>query len=108
MAGNSTIADMWQEYCDGFVEQSAYFKEPQNYTAVGKGDINTYKLFLERFYSLLSEGGCMGIVVPSGIYTDQGCQPLRQLLCLWSRGNRRWHKPSTKPTRAAGNSQPFS
>jgi hypothetical protein len=85
VAGNSTIADMWQEYCDGFVEQSAYFKEPQNYTAVGKGDINTYKLFLERFYSLLSEGGCMGIVVPSGIYTDQGCQPLRQLFFGLSR-----------------------
>jgi len=79
MADNPTIAEKLNQYCQGFAEQSAYFKEPLSYSALGKGDINTFKLFLEQFFTLLNEGGRMGIVVPSGIYTDQGCQPLREL-----------------------------
>ena len=79
MADNPAIAEKWEEYCDGFTEQSTYFKEPVSYSALGKGDINTFKLFLEQFFTVLKDGGRMGIVVPSGLYTDQGCQPLRQL-----------------------------
>ena len=78
MADNTAIAEKWGEYCDEFAEQSAYFKEPLSYSALGKGDINTFKLFLEQFFTVLNDGGSMGIVVPSGIYTDQGCQPLRE------------------------------
>ena len=78
MDENPTIAKKWHEYCDGFAKQSSYFKEPLSYNALGKGDINTYKLFLEQFFIILNEGGRMGIVVPSGIYTDQGCQQLRK------------------------------
>jgi hypothetical protein len=79
MADNPAIAEKWEEYCDGLAEQSAYFKEPLSYSALGKGDINTFKLFLEQFFTVLGEGGRMGIVVPRGIDTDQGCQPLREL-----------------------------
>ncbi len=78
MADNPAITEKWQEYCDGFAEQSTYFKEPLSYSALGKGDINTFKLFLEQFFTVLNYDGRMGIVVPSGIYTDQGCQPLRK------------------------------
>ena len=78
-ADNPIIAEKWEQYCNGFSEQSAYFKEPVSYCALGKGDINTFKLFLEQFFTLLHDGGRMGIVVPSGIYTDQGCQPMREL-----------------------------
>lgn len=79
------IAEKWKQYCEGFAEQSAYFKEPLSYNVLGKGDINTFKLFLEQFFTVLSDGGHMGIVVPSGIYTDQGCQPLRELFFSRSR-----------------------
>jgi hypothetical protein len=78
MAENPAIAKKWKQYCDGFTEQSAFFKEPLNYSALGKGDINTFKLFLEQFFTILNDKGRMGIVVPSGLYTDQGCQPLRE------------------------------
>jgi hypothetical protein len=78
MADNPAIAEKWEEYCDGFAEQSTYFREPLSYSALGKGDINTFKLFLEQFFTVLGDGGRMGIVVPSGIYTDQGCQLLRE------------------------------
>ena len=85
MADNPAIAERWEEYCNGFAEQSAYFKEPLNYSVLGKGDINTFKLFLEQFFTVLADGGRMGIVVPSGIYTDQGCQPLRERFFKQSR-----------------------
>jgi hypothetical protein len=78
MADNPAIAEKWEDYCDGFAEQSAYFKEPLSYSSLGKGDINTFKLFLEQFFTVLNDGGRIGLVVPSSIYTDQGCQPLRE------------------------------
>jgi hypothetical protein len=78
MDDNTVVAKKWVQYSAGFVEQSAYFKEPLSYSALGKGDINTFKLFLEQFFTVLNEGGRMGIVVPSGLYTDQGCQQLRK------------------------------
>jgi len=78
MVDNPTVVEKWEKYCSGFAEQSAYFKEPLSYSALGKGDINTFKLFLEQFFTVLNTGGHMGIVVPSGVYTDQGCQPLRE------------------------------
>ncbi len=72
------IADSWEDYQAGFKEASSYCKEPEAYTCLQKGKIDLYKVFLERFFTVLNEGGRMGIVVPSGIYTDLGCQPLRE------------------------------
>ena len=79
MEDNEAIREHWEQSCKFFVEQSVYVREPDAYEALGKGDINTFKLFLERFFALLRNHGRMGIVVPSGIYTDQGCQPLREM-----------------------------
>jgi hypothetical protein len=36
----------------------------------GSADLNTYKMFLEAGYTLLREGGRLGLLVPSGIYSD--------------------------------------
>lgn len=79
MAQNPVVRQKWEEYSQAFVEQSAYVREEAAYKALGKGDINTYKLFLEQFFRLLQPQGQMGIVTPSGLYTDQGCLPLRKL-----------------------------
>lgn len=87
MTDNPAIEEKWQDYCQAISEQSTYFKEPLSYSALGKGDINTFKLFLEQFFQVLKNEGRIGIVVPSGLYTDQGCQPLRQLLFDQSRVN---------------------
>ncbi len=43
----------------------------------GSADINTYKMFLELSLALLKQGGRLGLIVPSGIYTDQGAVALR-------------------------------
>ncbi|MBX3356344.1 MAG: hypothetical protein KF724_11680 [Phycisphaeraceae bacterium] len=50
------------------------------------GRIFTYKLFLEHSRSLLREHGRLGLIVPSGLYSDAWSQPLRDLLlarCRW-------------------------
>lgn len=52
----------------------------------GSADLNTYKMFLELTHALLRQSGRMGMIVPSGIYTDKGTTPLRELFlehCDW-------------------------
>ncbi|WP_425913557.1 Eco57I restriction-modification methylase domain-containing protein, partial [Pseudomonas sp. GWSMS-1] len=52
----------------------------------GSADLNTYKLFLELSHALLRGHGRLGMIVPSGIYTDKGTAPLRELFleqCDW-------------------------
>lgn len=52
----------------------------------GSADINTYKLFLEAAHAVLGTGGRLGMIVPSGLYTDKGSTQLRRLFldrCRW-------------------------
>jgi hypothetical protein len=52
----------------------------------GSADLNTYKMFLEQSHALLREGGRLGMIVPSGVYTDKGTTALRELFlghCDW-------------------------
>jgi hypothetical protein len=43
----------------------------------GSADINTYKMFLEAAWSLARSDGQVGMLVPSGIYSDKGASDLR-------------------------------
>lgn len=52
----------------------------------GSADLNTFKLFLEFSHALLRNQGRMGMIVPSGVYTDKGTTDLRELFltqCDW-------------------------
>ncbi len=52
----------------------------------GSADLNTYKMFVEVGQALLRKGGQLGLIVPSGLYTDKGTGDLRRLLllrCRW-------------------------
>ncbi len=52
----------------------------------GSADLNTYKMFVEMGHALLRRGGQIGMVTPSGLYTDKGTGDLRKLLltgCAW-------------------------
>ena len=80
-----------QKYCDylsGFPHVSGYFRGAAQYahqTSVVNGkrvgtDTNLYKLFVEQCVNLLRPGGQAGIVVPAGLYNDQGAKALRELL----------------------------
>ncbi|WP_460193432.1 Eco57I restriction-modification methylase domain-containing protein [Thermosynechococcus sp. FA-CM-4201] len=85
---NPEVAKAWNEYQSQFPHVSAYFRSAEDYInqismVNGKKagtDINLYKLFLERCYHLLRQGGECGIVIPSGIYTDLGTKQLREML----------------------------
>ena len=44
------------------------------------GDLNLYKLFLERMYRLMKPEGYCGVIIPSGFHTDAGTKGLRRLL----------------------------
>ncbi|HBO46119.1 MAG TPA: hypothetical protein DD670_19785 [Planctomycetaceae bacterium] len=39
---------------------------------IGSGKQNAYKLFAEIFWTLLQQGGRLGVILPSGIYSDLG------------------------------------
>lgn len=56
------------------------------YRHQGTGKLYTYKLFLEVAYALLGSAGRLGMLVPSGVYTDKGTSALRRLFlgaCQW-------------------------
>jgi hypothetical protein len=85
---NAAIRDAWLGYLSQFPHQSAYFRSsPQyrNQISIVNGkkagtDINLYKLFLERCFSLLRDGGCCGLITPGSVYNDLGAKQLRELL----------------------------
>lgn len=52
----------------------------------GSADLNSYKLFVEQAHALLKPNGQLGLITPSGLYTDKGAVELRRLLlerCAW-------------------------
>ena len=64
----------------GYADQAYPFRY------LGSADLNTYKMFLEVAHHLLRQEGRLGMLVPSGIYTDQGSTELRRLFldhCHW-------------------------
>ena len=82
---NEDIRKSWEEYVDRIERESFFFRNSGLYPHQYKGDINLYKLFLERFFWLMKEGGRMSIIVPSGLYTDEGCKELRRMFLENSR-----------------------
>nr|BBH94228.1 hypothetical protein KTA_24270 [Thermogemmatispora argillosa] len=72
----------WLEGLSRYVRQSGLY--PAQRVPIGSrasgGDLNSYKLFVERVYQLLRPGGSCGLVVPASLYTDQSSAGLRRLL----------------------------
>lgn len=69
------LAELWTEHRKK--RKAPHFVHPFAYQ--GSADLNSYKLFLELSYSLLAANGRMGLIVPSGVYTDSGSGDLRVL-----------------------------
>ena len=78
----------WTEYNAHYESLSTLFRDEKNFQfqsaeVMGKqvsGDLDLYKLFTERAYQLLKDGGIIGLVIPSGIYTDLGAKGVRTML----------------------------
>ena len=58
-----------------FRYQTAEVSSPKN--AI---DVNLYKFFLEKYYTLLKKGGVAGIVLPASFLLDLGAKGLRNLI----------------------------
>jgi Alw26I/Eco31I/Esp3I family type II restriction m6 adenine DNA methyltransferase len=80
----------WEKYRLLIQKQAKYFRSNYRYQTgeiqIGSdlrkvsGDINLYKLFLERSFSLLQKDGLSGLIIPSGFHNDAGTQHLRKLI----------------------------
>ena len=85
---DKAVREAWLAYESRFPHMSAYFRSAPEYSfqsAVVGGkktgsDMNLYKLFTERCFSLLRDGGHCGIVTPSSLYKDMGATGLRNML----------------------------
>lgn len=88
LLNNKEIREAWLAYQSRFPHVSLFFRSSPDYVnqisiVGGKKagtDINLYKLFLERSFRLLRQGGHCGILIPSGIYQDLGAKRLREML----------------------------
>ena len=49
---------------------SQFIRTGGRFPLTGKGDVNTYAIFAETFLSLIGPGGRAGLIVPTGIATD--------------------------------------
>lgn len=70
---NQTNPELWEEYRHALhaaESTSRFLRGGGFYPLTGRGDINTYSVFAERMRSLLREGGRAGLIVPTGIATD--------------------------------------
>jgi len=84
---NQRISEKWTEYQEYYERQNIYFNEPATYEFTPKGRNNLFQYFLHRSFDVLNDNGWLSLVVPSGLYTDKGCQPLRELFFKHSRIN---------------------
>jgi hypothetical protein len=80
---NAQLHALWRTRRAGY-ERLADTAEPFRFQ--GSADLNTYKMFLEVAHHLLKPQGRLGMLVPSGVYTDEGSSTLRRLFldrCRW-------------------------
>ncbi len=75
---NSVIRKQWKDYVTRVKNESFFFRTSNFYPHL-LGKLDLYNMFLERFFWVIREGGRMSIIVPSGLYTDEGCKELRRM-----------------------------
>lgn len=64
---------LWQEYQDAIHAADAlskFLRASRRFLLTARGDINTYSVFAETAANLINKNGRVGIVVPTGISTD--------------------------------------
>ena len=69
-------------------EERKFFRAENGYTIQGRGDTDLYKLFCERYASIVRDKGFMGVVLPRVAFLNDG-----------SRGFRRWLFKNCRPGR---------
>jgi len=75
MIGNLSTDDtkLFTEYKKALMDSeklSGFIRHSNKYPLAAVGDINTYPIFAEIFVNMLNDNGYAGIIVPTGIATD--------------------------------------
>lgn len=80
---NATLHTRWR---DARAKSQAFGDPAHSFRHQCSADLNLYKAFLEQAHALLRNGGRLGFIVPSGLYSDHGTGGLRGLFldrCHW-------------------------
>lgn len=80
---NETFHERWRQ---ARMSSRGYTDPAHPFRHQGSADLNLYKLFLEQVHALLRNGGRLGFIIPSGLYSDHGTGGLRRLFldhCRW-------------------------
>ena len=67
---NQYLHDEWRK---ARAKSTGYADTTHPFRHQGSAGLNSYKLFLEVTHALLRPSGRLGFVVPSGLYSDNGC-----------------------------------
>ena len=71
---NEYLHELWH---NRRTKNKGYADKNHPFILQGEGKPYTYKMFLELSLSLLANNGRLGLIVPSGVYTDKGATTLR-------------------------------
>ena len=67
-------------------QSTSGFADPEHpFRLQGSADLNSYKMFAEVFWNLLRPDGRLGVILPTGIYSDFGTKDLRETLLFQGR-----------------------
>jgi hypothetical protein len=73
----SALASAWARQRQ---RRTGYADSSHPFRLIGSGKLNAYKLFYEVSWDLLREEGRIGVILPTGIYSDFGTKDLRETL----------------------------
>lgn len=68
---NATLANEFLDTKHSFDKYNSYIRESSKFPLTSKGDINTYLLFTDICIKLVNKFGHCGLLIPTGIATDE-------------------------------------
>ncbi|WYL93593.1 MAG: DNA methyltransferase [Gloeotrichia echinulata IR180] len=71
---NPELAQAWEDAKHDAEAQGKFIRESGRFPLTAVGDINTYAVFAETTRKLISSEGRVGVIVPTGIATDDTCK----------------------------------
>ncbi len=77
-----TLQRQWAKHRSNRV---GYADPRHSFQLQGSADLNSYKMFTEVFWILLQKDGRLGVILPTGIYSDYGTKDLREILLTHGR-----------------------
>jgi hypothetical protein len=71
---NPSLAIKWDQHQQEIAQLAKFVRSSQRFQLTAVGKLDTYPLFAELSRKILSTGGRSGVIVPTGIATDDSCK----------------------------------